>query len=157
VKLLVNGLATAVRRYPWVVVIVTVIVGMGLGALSGEFTPEEDSNESFAPDAPELAAVDRISELFGEDSTVSVMQVIISAPEGGDIFSADGLGTVQAVGQGVRSGKLSPYLIPEDQQPAVVSFLAPVEQAVAQGQPVPSTDAEVRQLYLAALQQIPEE
>jgi predicted RND superfamily exporter protein len=156
-KLLVNGLSAAVRKYPWFVVIATVIVGMVMGGLSGQFTPEEDSNDSFAPDAPELAAVERISELFGEDSTVGVMQVIISAPEGGDVFSADGLSTVQAVSEQVRSGKLSEYLIPEDRQPAIVSFLAPVEQAVAQGQPIPASDAELRQLYLSALQQIPEE
>ncbi len=156
-KLLVNGLSAAVRKYPWFVVIATVVIGMVMGGLSGQFTPEEDSNDSFAPDAPELAAVERISELFGEDSTVGVMQVIISAPEGGDVFSADGLSTVQAVSEQVRSGALSQYLIPEDQQPAVVSFLAPVEQAVAQGQPIPASDADVRQLYLSALLQIPAE
>jgi predicted RND superfamily exporter protein len=153
----VNGLSAAVRKYPWVVVIATVVIGMVMGGLSGQFTPEEDSNDSFAPDAPELAAVDRISELFGEDSSVGVMQVIISAPEGGDVFSVDGFGTVQAVAQQARSGKLSPYLIAEDQQPAVVSFLSPVEQAVAQGQQLPASDADLRQRYLSALQQIPEE
>jgi predicted RND superfamily exporter protein len=85
------------------------------------------------------------------------MQVIISAPDGGDIFSADGFATVQAVSEQVRAGKLSPHLIAEDQQPAVVSFLSPVEQAVAQGQQAPVSDDEVRQLYLGTLEQLPEE
>lgn len=156
-KALVNGLSSAVRRFPWVVIIITIVIGMGLGGLSGQFTPEEDSNESFAPDAEELNAVDRITELFGEESSVSVMQVIVSAPEGGDVFSADGFATVQAVGQAVRSGSLGEYLIPEDQQPAVVSFLSPAEQAVFQGQPAPTSDDELKQLYLTALQQLPEE
>lgn len=156
-KALVNGLSTAVRRYPWVVVIATIVIGMVLGGLSGQFTPEEDSNDSFAPDAAELNAVDRITELFGEESTVSVMQVIVSAPEGGNVFSVDGLATIQAVNQQVRSGQLGQYLVPEDQQPAIVSFMSPVEQALFAGQPAPTNDEELEALYLASLQQLPEE
>lgn len=156
-KALVNALSTAVRKYPWVVVIATIVVGMVLGGLSGNFTPEEDSNDSFAPEAAELEAVDRITELFGEESSVSVMQVIVSAPQGGDVFSTGGLATIQAVSDQVRSGMLGQYLIPEDQQPAIVSFMSPVEQAIFEGQPVPTSDEELTALYLASLQQLPEE
>ena len=40
-KLLVNGLSAAVRKYPWLVVIATVVIGMVMGGLSGQFTPED--------------------------------------------------------------------------------------------------------------------
>ena len=36
-KTLVSGLSAAVRRFPWIVVIVTVIVSVVLGVLSGNF------------------------------------------------------------------------------------------------------------------------
>ncbi|MFQ5968552.1 MAG: hypothetical protein ACE5MI_13240, partial [Acidimicrobiia bacterium] len=62
-KTLVNGIAAAVRRVPWIVVIVVVLISMVLGALAQNFPMEEDSNESFAPDAPELLAVERNSDL----------------------------------------------------------------------------------------------
>lgn len=156
-KALVNGLSTAVRKFPWVVVIATIVVGMVLGGLSGQFVPEEDSNDSFAPDAAELNAVERITDLFGEESTVNVMQVIMSAPEGGDLFSADGFAAVQAINNAIRTGPLGEYLIAEEQQPAVVSYMSPVEQAVLQGQPAPTTDEELRQIYLASLEQLPAE
>ena len=99
-KSLVTGLSTVVRRFPWVVVIVTVIVSVVLGGLSQNFTPEEDSN---APDAPELTAAESISDLFGSESTVAVMQVIITADDG-NIFSLDGLETINALSETVAGG-----------------------------------------------------
>lgn len=145
------------HKAPWIVIAVTVVLSMALGGLSGQFVPEEDSNDSFAPDAPELAASERIAEIFGEESAVSVMQVIVSAPDGGDLFSLDGLNATQAINQAIRQSDIGAYLIPDDQQPAVVSFLAPIEQAVFQGAPAPTSDAEVKQVYLEALSQLPDE
>ncbi len=68
-KSLVNALATAVRRWPWVVIALTVAISLAFGGLSRNFSPQEENNEAFAPDAPELAAATRISDLFGEEST----------------------------------------------------------------------------------------
>ncbi len=161
-KTLVNALSSAVRRAPLAVIIVTVVLSLVLGGLSGEFQPEEDSNESFAPEAPELAAADRISELFGSDSTTSVMQIIITA-ESGNVFSLDGLAAAQTIEETVRTGAFADVLAePDDpelaaQQPAVISYLTPVLAAIGQGQPAPTSDAEVQQYYLAGLEEMPVE
>ncbi|HEX9855737.1 MAG TPA: MMPL family transporter [Acidimicrobiia bacterium] len=156
-KTLVNGLATAVRKFPWIVIAVTLVLTAVLGGFAGQFQPEEDSNDSFAPDAPELAAVDRISELFGEDSSVGVMQVIVSAPDGADLFSTEGFATVRAVREAVESGPLAEHLVQDPQQPGIVSFLSPVEQAIAQGSPAPESDDELREAYLSAVAELPGE
>ena len=63
-KTFVNALAWIVRRAPWAVILLTVVVSLGLGSFAGKFTPSEDANESFAPDAPELAAAERIAEVL---------------------------------------------------------------------------------------------
>ena len=81
-KTFVNALAWVVRRAPWAVIIITLVVALVLGGLGGQFTPSEDMNESFAPDAPELVASETISDRFGAETSQSVMQVIVSS-EGG--------------------------------------------------------------------------
>ncbi len=158
-KSLVNGLSAAVARFPWLVIIVTVIISVVLGGLSGQFQPEEDSNDSFAPEAPELEAADRIRELFGDDSTTSVMQVIVDSG-GGNVISLSGLQATQSVEETVRSGAFGEILAESGDpqgQPAVVSFMAPVQQALAQGAPAPTTDAEVQALYSMAVAELPPE
>ena len=155
-KTLVNGIAAAVRRLPWVVVIVVVVVSMVLGSLSANFPMEEDSNESFAPDAPELLAVERIDDLFGAESSESVMQVIISS-ESNDVITTDGLSAVEAVEQTVRAGSFASLLSDQPDRPAVVSYIFPVPFAVSQGQPEPGTDQELKLVYANALEQMPPE
>ena len=152
---LVSALSSAVRRWPWVVIIVTVIVSGALGALSVNFTPEEDSNESFAPDAPELAAAETIADLFGSESTVSLMQVIISV-DGGNVFSVDGLETVNAVSETVISGSLGDILVDQGGGP-IFTFLAPVQGAIAEGAPIPASDEELRSLFQSSLAELPPE
>jgi predicted RND superfamily exporter protein len=154
-KSLVSGLSAAVRRFPWIVVIVTVIVSVVLGGLSQNFTPEEDSNASFAPDAPELTAAESIGDLFGSDSTVAVMQVIITTDDG-NIFSLDGLDTINAISETVGSGTFSDILVDQGGGP-IFSFLAPVQGAIAEGAPVPTSDEELRSLFQESLEQLPEE
>ena len=154
-KSLVSGLSSAVRRYPWVVVIATVIVSIFLGFLSGKFQPETDSNASFAPDAPELNAAESIGDLFGGEPTVAVMQVIVSV-DGGNIFSLDGLQTVDAVSATVASGPFGDILVDQGGGP-IVSFLAPVQGAIAEGAPIPGSDEELRSLFQGSLAELPEE
>ena len=162
-KCLVNGLSTAVRRAPFSVVLLAVVVSGVLGYLGGGFRPEGDSNASFAPNAPELEAADRIGELFSEEATTSVMQVVITAPAGGSVFSLDGLAAVQAVEKTVRGGSFEDILAESEdpalaaERPAVISFLSPVLGAIAQGQRIPTADAEVQQLYKGALSVLPQE
>ena len=162
-KTLVNLLAGAVRRAPIPVIAVTVIISLALGGLSGNFQPEEDSNESFAPEAAELEAADRITELFGEESTRSVMQVIVTA-EGGNVFSTGGLQTVAAIQQGVVEGGFGDILVniddPEAAQddPPVISFLGPLPQAIEQGQiAAPASDSDVQQAYVQTVSELPAE
>ena len=155
-KTFVNSLAWVVRRAPWVVVIVTVLVSLTLGSFAGQFQPSEDQNESFSPDAPELLAAETVSEQYGADSTQSVMQVIVSST-GGDVITVDGYATTSAVQQAIVSGPISSYLVTSPDQPPVVSYLSPIDQAVAAGAPVPGTDEELKALYSTALSQIPPE
>lgn len=155
-KALVNLLSTAVRRFPWVVIIVTVVVSVVLGNFSGKFQPAEDSNAAFAPEAPELTAAETINELFGGESNVSVMQVIITAGDGGNIFSLDGLGAVNAVSETVVTGAFSDILVDQGGG-AIFTFLAPVQGAIAEGAPVPTSDQELQALFLSSLAELPPE
>lgn len=152
-KSLVNGLSTAVLRWPWAVVALTLAASLVFGWLSQEFTPQEESNESFAPDAPELAASERISDLFGEETAATVMQVIITA-EDGDVFSLDGLAAVDSVSEAVRTGALAGRLLQEGPNP-VVSFLGPAQTALSQSGGRPASDEELRRLFLQELAAMP--
>lgn len=157
-KILVRTLAAAVRRLPWVVIAVALVATFVLGAFSSKFQPSENDSEGFAPDAPELAAADRIGELFGSDSSQSVMQVVISS-ESGDVITMDGFSSVQSIRETVMSGSLGPWLV---DQPAaggpVLHYLAPVEFAIVEGgAPPPTNDAMVKEMYEQALAQLPPE
>jgi hypothetical protein len=132
-----------------------VIVSGVLGAQAGNFTPEEDSNASFAPEAPELAAAETIGDFFGDESTVSVMQVIISV-DGGNVFSLDGLEAVNAVSETVVNGSLGDVLVDQGGGP-IFTFLAPVQGAIAEGAPVPTSDEELRSLFETSLAELPAE
>lgn len=152
-KSLVNGLSTAVLRWPWAVVALTLAASLVFGWLSQEFTPEEESNESFAPDAPELAASERISDLFGEETSTTVMQVIITA-EDGDVFTLDGLAAVDSVSEAIRTGALAGRLVQEGPNP-VVSFLGPAQTALSRSGGRPASDEELRRLFLQELEAMP--
>ncbi len=151
-KTLVNLLAAMVRRAPWVVIGAVVVISMVFGALSGNFVPAEDQNESFAPDAPELLAQARIGDLFG--TTQRRMQVMISS-ESGDVITSDGLAAVAAIDEAVRSSELAPFLADSPEAPAVVSYLLPVQVAVAEGAPPPASDDEVKQSFVSSYDQAP--
>ena len=155
-KTFVNFLAAAVRRAPWVVILLTIVISLVLGGLGGQFQPAEDQNESFAPDAPELIAQETISERFGADTNQRVMQVIV-ASESGDVITLAGLDATRRITETILSGGLQSRLVTDEETPPVVSYLSPVEQAIAEGAPAPATDAEVKQLYGAALAEMPPE
>ncbi len=152
-KTLVNTLAAAVRRFPWLVIALTIVVSMVLGSFGGQFQPAEDQNESFAPEAPELAASSVIAERFG---AATRLQVITSSSTG-DVITLDALQAASAVDQSVRSGQAAEFLVDTPQSPAVLSYLAPVQFAIDAGAPAPTSDAEVKALYLSGLEQVPPE
>jgi len=153
VKTLVNALASAVKRGPWIVIAVTIVLSMILGALGGQFVPAEDQNESFAPSAPELTAATEIGARFG---SVASMQVLTSSTTG-DVITLDGLEAAIAMDEGVRASEASAILVDQANQPAVLSYMAPVQFAIQAGAPFPTSDAEVKALYVSGLDAVPPE
>ena len=147
-KAVIRGLGGLVRRAPIPIVIVTIVLFGVFGALSGQAEISQ-GNEGFAPDNPELQASERISELFGSDAQGTVMQVIIRSGSG-DVFTTDALETVNAIEQAIRASDAADALSETPQQPGIVSFLAPVQQAQFMGAPVPD-DAAVKAIYTQAL------
>ena len=155
-KTLVNGMAAAVRKAPWAVIIITVVITFALGFGAQNFQPSDDQNESFAPDAPELVAADRINELYGAESTASIMQVIVTSTTG-DVLTLNGLDAAHALTETAIGGALSPWLFDQRGTGPVVHYVSPVDLAVAQGAPAPTSDAMVKQLYGQAIAQAPPE
>jgi len=154
VKTLVHVLSASVRRFPWVVIAVTIVLSLVFGFFGSEFRPADNANEGFAPEAPEIVAERQINELFGAESNQSVMQAIISSDRG-DVITLDGLAAAEAVSAAVARSELAPYLVSNGDAPPIVHFLTPVEFAIAQGAPRPTTDAEVKAIYRAALEEMP--
>ncbi|KAA3640313.1 MAG: hypothetical protein DWP92_03260 [Armatimonadetes bacterium] len=150
-KTVVRALAAAVRKAPWVVIAVVIVVSMILGFMASKFVPAEDQNESFAPEAPELTASAEIAETFG---VVSSMQVVVSSTVG-DVITLDALIAAMELDKSVRASSVSEYLVDQPQNPAVLSHLMPVMLAIEAGAPMPTTDAEVKAYYKAGLDQIP--
>jgi predicted RND superfamily exporter protein len=154
VKSLVNAIATVVRKAPWVVIVVTLVITFALGGLASNYLPAEDQNESFAPDAPELNAASEIGEQFG--STASRLQVLTSSTAD-DVITLEGLQTTTALDETVRASEAAEYLIDANGTPAVLSYLAPVQFAIQDGAPVPTSDAEVKALYALGMDSVPQE
>lgn len=151
-KTLVLFLSSTVQKRPVVVVVATILITLVLGmGLGGQFLPEEDSNSSFAPDAPELVASTYIAETFG---SVGRMQVMTSS-DTGDVITLDGLLAAQAAESSLRSGDAAEFLVDAGNSTAVFGYLAPVQFAIQAGQPTPSSDAEVKALYTAGLEMLP--
>ena len=152
-KSLVRGLAASVQKAPWAVLGVTLVLTLILGYFAGQFLPAEDQNESFAPDAPELDASAYISETFG---AVATMQVLTSSTTG-DVITLDALIAQSSLDETVRSSDGGEYLADAAEVPAVLSYLAPVFFALEGGAPFPTSDAEVKALYLGGLDELPPE
>ena len=152
-KTLVNALANSVKKAPWIVIAVVIVLSMVLGNFASQFLPAEDQNESFAPDAPELTAATEIATTFG---AVSRMQVVVSSTTG-DVITLAGLESANALEESIRSSDVAELLVDQPQNPAILSYIAPVQFAIAAGAPIPTTDAEVKALYTAGLDQTPPE
>ncbi|MFP5332018.1 MAG: efflux RND transporter permease subunit [Acidimicrobiia bacterium] len=154
-KAVIRAFARAVRTAPFVVLIAVIVSTVGFGAAFGIIAPETATgNEGFAPDNAEIAASERIGELFGGDSQISVFQVIVRSP-GGNVISQAGLDAVNAITAAVQASDASQYLVaPGPGQPPVVSYIGPVYQALAvQGidPSVPLGDAAVQDAFRQAL------
>jgi predicted RND superfamily exporter protein len=151
VKSIVSALAAFARRMPWVVLVVVLVLTGVLGSFAGQ-VEIATGNEGFAPDSPEIAAQERIGELFGDGSGGSTMQVIVRE-DGGDVITVEGLETARAIAETIRSSEVGELIFDTEQQPGVVHFLSGVEQAMAEtGTTIDEmTDEMVKQLYVGSL------
>lgn len=146
----IRGLGAVVRRAPVAVVVVTVVLFGVLGYLSGRAEISQ-GNEGFSPDNEELLASERITDLFGSSAQESVLQVIIRA-EGGDVFTDEALELVNEIDAAIRASSAADAISETAERPGIVSYLAPVQQAVAmQGIDVTDDDT-VKGVYVSALQ-----
>jgi predicted RND superfamily exporter protein len=130
-------------------------VTVALTAVFGGFATTIESasgQEGFSPESAEIEASEDISELFGDASTTSVMQVVVQ-DEGGDVLTAEALQVVSDLREAIAASDGGEYVSQAPEGPGVVSYLAPVEQALAQQQLDPATldDAAIKELYREAL------
>ena len=72
-----SGLARFTTRRPWLAIIAVLAVAIGLSSL-GRPEMSNDSAE-FAPEDPAITASERIEALFGEESSVQPLQVVLVA------------------------------------------------------------------------------
>jgi predicted RND superfamily exporter protein len=157
VKAVIRAFAAAVRKMPAAIV----VLALALTALFGFFARQVEiaqGNEGFAPDNPEIAALERVGDLFGAEAAETVVQVVVRN-RGGDVITADALRAVSAAVEGISQSEAAPLLSQRGDRPAIVSYLAPVQRAVAeQGLPLDRLDdATVKQIYQQALAQTPPE
>jgi uncharacterized protein len=125
---IVRLLSRVVLTAPAVVVVVALLLTAGLGIVSGQ-AQFATGNEGFAPDNPELLAAETIGDRFGGNGE-AVLQVLV---EGDDVVSVDGLTVTERIAEAVAASEAAPYLAETPERPAVVHWLTPVEQAVAEG------------------------
>jgi hypothetical protein len=156
VKAVIGGLARLVVRRPLAVLISMLVVTGILGYLSGQVVLT-DGNEGFAPNAEELVASEEINALFGDESSSSVLQVLVSA-EDGDVLDLDGLAVIDTVTAVLEQSELAPLLQSQPGEPPVISYMLPIHQAIAMGQiETPTSDSELKAAYTAILPSLPPE
>jgi hydrophobe/amphiphile efflux-3 (HAE3) family protein len=157
---LLRQIATPVRRAPWAVVALVVLVTVVLGAIAGTASPPESDFEDFATDTPAAQASDRIGELFAGPAQGESVQLAV-VDEDGDVLSPEVLGEVQRiVGQlSADPAVQEAAMAPGPEAPLVTSYAGPVLGAAAtQGIDVTQVDDDtVDRLYGAALEQLPQE
>jgi uncharacterized protein len=153
-KTVIRAFAAAVRRFPWLIIAVTVALTAMLGPLSGQAEVAQ-GNEGFAPDNAEIQASERITELFGSGAQESVFQIVVRTEDGaGDVITKDALLLVEAITEAILESDAAGNLSEQTGRPAIVSYLDPARQALAaQGvdpEMLPGDD-EVKRAYLGAL------
>lgn len=152
-KVIVSALAAMSRRAPWVVIAAALILTAVIGSFASQ-VEIASGNEGFAPEGDEIAATERIGEIFGDETSETTVQVIVRDP-GGDVITLEGLQTAVAVEEAIRSSELGSNVAdrPDVGRPGVFHYLSGVLGAMeAQGIPLEAmTDEMVKQLYQASL------
>jgi len=150
-KTVIRLLARLVERFPVMVVLVSLALTGMFGWLATD-VKVATGQDGFAPESEEILAAGRIGDLFGDDAVQSVMQVVIRI-EDGDVITPEAYAVTQELTRLLLEGEFADLLVGDAQQPAIVSYLAPVELAAAQAGIDPATlDATAfRALYDDAL------
>ena len=150
-KTLIRALAALVTRAPGLVLVGTLAVTAVLAALSTT-TETATGQEGFAPESEEILASERIGELFGESAQRSVLQVVVASDEG-DVLTRAALEAVEAGQRGIEASDAGTYVVDGPDGPGVISYLTPVQAALAQQATDPSDldDDAVRALHTQAL------
>lgn len=150
-KFVVNTLAAAARRIPWVVVAVTLV----LTGVFGQFARQVEiasGNEGFGPEGPEITAAETIGEKFGDDTAESTIQVIIRQ-DGGDVITLEGLKTAMDVESTLRVSEIGDNINDRTERPGVFHYLSGVE-GVMMAQEIPleaMTDEMVKQFFAMSI------
>ncbi len=130
-KTIIRFFAGAVTQRPALVIAVTVAATLVFGGLATT-VENSDGQEGFSPENEVILASERINELFGESATQSVMQVVVTS-ESGDLISLDGLQAANSVTQTLLASDSADFISGQTpEQPGVVTWMAPVQQAIAQ-------------------------
>ena len=126
-KTLVRLLSGMVRRSPWGIIAGTLIITLFFGA----FLPQQETatgNEGFSPDSPEFLAQDVIADYFSDNSEEPV-QVVVTAQNGGDLISADGLRDYLAIREAIMGSEASQLMVGRPGGD-VVGFMDPLLQGL---------------------------
>lgn len=157
---MLRRVADPVRRAPWVVVTVIVLLTVVLGGVSTTASPPSGDFEDFATGTPAALAGDRISELFGGEGRTETAQLAV-VDRGGDVLAPDVLADVaRIVGALASDPTVRAVAQPAGpDSPPVISYAGPVLAAAqAQGVDLGSVDDDtVDQLHQAATSQLPEQ
>ncbi len=151
-RTLIRALAAVTSRFPWVVLAVTLALTVVFAGLASTLE-SASGQEGFSPESAAIDAAERISELFGDGSTASVVQVVV-ADEGGDVLTREALEVVDDLAAAIAASPAGATVVDRPGEPGILSYLVPVQQALAaQGiapADLPDDDA-VKALYAEAL------
>ena len=153
-KSTIRFFATAVTGRPAIVIAATVIATLVFGGLATT-VENSDGQEGFSPENDVILASERINELFGDSATQSVMQVVVRS-ESGDLISPEGLEAANAVTDALLGSEQAEFITGQTpEQPGVLTWIAPVQQAVAQQGIDPSQlpPGQIPQIYEQALEE----
>ncbi len=151
-RTLIRLLAGVTSRFPWVVLAATLALTVVFAGLAT--TVESASGqEGFAPESAAIDASERISELFGDGSTSTVMQVLV-ADDDGDVLTREALEVVAELQSAIEGSEAGDALVDRPGEPGLLSYLVPVEEALAAQGLTPADlpdDGTVKSIYNDAL------
>jgi len=150
-KTIIRAFAGAVSRAPALVLATIVALSVVFGLLATTVENAE-GQDGFSPETDEILASERINELFGESATQSVMQVVVRSPSG-DVLTTDGLQAANDIVAALEASDAAQYISDDPQQPGIVTFVTPVQAALAEQQldPADLDDRAVKSIYADAL------